>query len=693
VEETTPQHPAEHVADEIAESSFSTISYAEAGIQPKLSCFNRADPGRKHVELTQGVIMWAFLTIIDRHGSQLRDIDVHTTGGNEVVCQARQLRQAQVATTRCRDDDMRNLFAEDFRFALGGAGGCPNPYPGCLAAVGAVQHVIENLPGPVGFRITISTDESSPNGADDSKRIEQWAVVLHSMSATTTMQEFHKEQAVVAMRTLYAFSRLIGPRTTRALQFEIVRIRPDAVCSVAKRAAAVTTTFGCVSVDLEFTADDSTMNAPSATPRVESVARPVTTTTGQLEQEQEPEQEQEQEPEHEQFSVSRPASWKDIDTPSEDVEDGEISGPGAKVGQYDVTQYLGKGAFGLVWKAAVRGMENVDVAIKTIDRAKVRTAKEKQLVQDEIRSMQSISHPNVVRLFEPLYSETHVLMVLEFCETDLKNYMYAPLQRGLPSRAPLCEEEAKCLMQDFAAGLRELRAHSIIHRDLKDENLLIATVDGARRLKIADFGFAKQLAGDLTNTFTEVGSPAYMAPEVLAILNPALQDGTGLPGRGAGYDAKADLWSVGCILYGMLCKRLVFSDDVRTKQDLVHELAQEMRDGTQKSLPEFVECEDGRGFDGPASRYNQGAEESSASRECRLVLAAEAAVADDRVWIIGGTVPEKNAALRSQGKVVIKYKRAVDVSAACRDLLGGLLQHNPQQRIDWADFFAHPWLQ
>jgi hypothetical protein len=118
-----------------------------------------------------------------------------------------------------------------------------------------------------------------------------------------------------------------------------------------------------------------------------------------------------------------------------------------------------------------------------------------------------------------------------------------------------------------------------------------------------------------------------------------------------------------------------------------------MRDGTQKSLPEFVECEDGRGFDGPASRYNQGAEESSASRECRLVLAAEAAVADDRVWIIGGTVPEKNAALRSQDKVVIKYKRAVDVSAACRDLLGGLLQHNPQQRIDWADFFAHPWLQ
>ena len=142
----------------------------------------------------------------------------------------------------------------------------------------------------------------------------------------------------------------------------------------------------------------------------------------------------------------------------------------------------------------------------------------------------------------------------------------------------------------------------------------------------------------------------------------------------------------------MLCKQLVFGNDVRTLDDLVHGLAQEMRNGTQKALPEYVECEDGRGFDGPAEQYNQAAEESAASRECRIRLADEAGVAHDRVWIIGGS---DNAALSPQGQVVVKYRRAVrdDVSAECRDVLGGLLKHNPEHRISWSEFFEHVWLQ
>jgi serine/threonine protein kinase len=171
--------------------------------------------------------------------------------------------------------------------------------------------------------------------------------------------------------------------------------------------------------------------------------------------------------------------------------------------------------------------------------------------------------------------------------------------------------------------------------------------------------------------------------------NPVLREGTGLR-VSKGYDAKADLWSMGCIMYGMLCKELVCSKDVRTLDELVHGLAQEMRTGTQKTLPEHVVCEDGRGFDGPKEQYNQAAEESPASRECRLILAKDAGVAEDRVWIIGGS---ENATLRTRGKVVVKYKRAVDVSVECRDLLGRLLTHNPEHRISWSDFFNHAWLQ
>lgn len=344
-----------------------------------------------------------------------------------------------------------------------------------------------------------------------------------------------------------------------------------------------------------------------------------------------------------------------------------------------------------VWKSTVESAPGVVVAIKTMDKAQVlRTPRERDLVQNEIRSMQTVNHPNVVQLFEPLYSDTHIYMVLDFCETDLKKYMSVPLERGLPSRAPLSEVEAKPLMRDFAAGLQALREHSIIHRDLKDENLLIArALDGRPVLKIADFGFAKQLV-DLRATVTEVGSPAYMAPEVFALHSPVMR--AAFAGRTAGYDAKADLWGVGCILYGMLTKGLVFSDSVHTKDDLVNELAREMCDGTQKSLPDTVEFEHHRVFDGPASQYNMAAEESAASWHCKQHLAAEYGVPEGRVWIIGARSPVKNPTLLAQGKVVVKYRRGVDVSAGCNDLLRRLLQHHPDDRIEWGDFFAHPWL-
>ena len=386
----------------------------------------------------------------------------------------------------------------------------------------------------------------------------------------------------------------------------------------------------------------------------------------------------------------------DIDTPSDGVDDGEIN-VGETVGRYRITRYLGQGQFGTVWKAEADGWGE-GIAVKTMEKAKcTRDPRNKLLVQNEIRSMQQVSHPNVVRLHEPLYSNTHIYLVQEYCETDLKKYMNQPLGVGLPSRAPLNEADAKGLMRDLAAGLQALRSVNIIHRDLKDENLLLSTMCGgvlrARPvLKIADFGFAKQLI-DLTVTITEVGSPAYMAPEVFRELRGVVAQIQPDRGHHAGYDAKADLWSVGCILYGMLCKGLVFSDQVRSKQDLIAELAQEIRGGVQKRLPKSVEHEDGRGFEGPVAQYFQAADETAASGACKALIAQDAGVRADQVTILGAREAERSPALRSQGKVIVRYKRAVDVSAECADLLERLLRHNPAERISWEDFFAHPWLQ
>ena len=92
-------------------------------------------------------------------------------------------------------------------------------------------------------------------------------------------------------------------------------------------------------------------------------------------------------------------------------------------------------------------------------------------------------------------------------------------------------------MAQLAAGLQFLRSQNVIHRDLKPANLLLSSTNLATaKLKIADFGFARELRNE-SLAESVVGSPLYMAPELLEYKS---------------YDAKADLWSVGIILYEMM---------------------------------------------------------------------------------------------------------------------------------------------
>jgi serine/threonine-protein kinase ULK/ATG1 len=234
---------------------------------------------------------------------------------------------------------------------------------------------------------------------------------------------------------------------------------------------------------------------------------------------------------------------------------------------------LGAGQYGRVFRATTKpddGGAPLRLAIKSIDRQSLcdvggnMDEKKKSYVESEIRVMQSVEHPNIVRLYEPLYSETNIFLVLEYCDLDLSKYMngnkFSTPQ--IRPRAPLSEIEAQGFMRHLAAGLQHLREHNVVHRDLKPENLLLSgSLDAGFTLKIADFGMARTLEGAQQLANTMCGSPAFMAPEVF------LMRQRGQPG----YDDKADLWSVGCILYFMLTKNMV-----TPAQNHVH-LAQELQ--------------------------------------------------------------------------------------------------------------------
>ncbi|KAG9455443.1 hypothetical protein H6P81_008347 [Aristolochia fimbriata] len=197
------------------------------------------------------------------------------------------------------------------------------------------------------------------------------------------------------------------------------------------------------------------------------------------------------------------------------------------VGDYILGPKIGSGSFAVVWLSRHRSL-GIEVAIKEIDKKQLSSKVNESLLK-EIAILGHIKHPNIVRLHEAIQTEDKIYLVLEYCVGgDLGAY----IQRfGRVSGGT-----AKHFMRQLAKGLQVLRENHLIHRDLKPQNLLLSSMHENPVLKIGDFGFARYLTPQgLADTLC--GSPLYMAPEII---------------QNQKYDAKADLWSVGAILFQLV---------------------------------------------------------------------------------------------------------------------------------------------
>lgn len=216
------------------------------------------------------------------------------------------------------------------------------------------------------------------------------------------------------------------------------------------------------------------------------------------------------------------------------------------IGDYLVGKQIGSGSFSVVWHARHR-IHGTEVAIKEISMSRLNKKLQESLMS-EIFILKQINHPNIIRLHDIIEVPGKIHLVLEYCRGgDL--FMY--IQRH--GRVP--EATAKQFMRHLAAGLKVLRENNIIHRDLKPQNLLLSTNDTSSILKIADFGFARSLQPrGLAETLC--GSPLYMAPEIMQLQK---------------YDAKADLWSVGAIVYQLVTGKTPFngSNQMQLLQNII----------------------------------------------------------------------------------------------------------------------------
>ncbi|XP_041345753.1 serine/threonine-protein kinase ULK3 isoform X2 [Pyrgilauda ruficollis] len=287
-----------------------------------------------------------------------------------------------------------------------------------------------------------------------------------------------------------------------------------------------------------------------------------------------------------------------------------------RLDEFILTEPLGSGTYATVYKAYRKRDTREVVAIKCVNKRSLNRASVENLLT-EIEILKTIRHPNIVELKDFQWDSDHIYLIMEFCAGG-------DLSRFIRTRRMLPEKVARVFLQQLACALKFLHDRNISHLDLKPQNILLSTPENPqlklagqgspwqglagrksllpvppRALCPADFGFAQYMS-PWDEKHVLRGSPLYMAPEMVCRQH---------------YDARADLWSVGVILYEALFGKPPFAS---------------------RSFAELEEK-----------------------------------IRSDRA---------------------VELPSRPQLSQECRDLLGQLLERDPQKRISFECFFGHPFV-
>ncbi len=212
-----------------------------------------------------------------------------------------------------------------------------------------------------------------------------------------------------------------------------------------------------------------------------------------------------------------------------------------KIGRYDVIGELGRGAMGIVYKAADPTIGR-QVALKVLSfdsSADEGTHSPQEMFMREVRAAGRLAHPSIVTIhdaFEDAETKSSCIVMELVPGKTLESILLSGHVKTV--------EQTLDLVRQVAEGLDYAHRHQVVHRDLKPANILV-TEDG--RIKITDFGIAKVLAREgVVRTVGVMGTPSYMSPEQV---------------KGGEIDARADLFSLGIIFFLMLTGQKPFMGD------------------------------------------------------------------------------------------------------------------------------------
>jgi NIMA (never in mitosis gene a)-related kinase len=209
------------------------------------------------------------------------------------------------------------------------------------------------------------------------------------------------------------------------------------------------------------------------------------------------------------------------------VEDDEFMVKRLKV----FPELIGKGKFGNVFAAQLNDTLGTLYAVKRVKMTSAMPEATRAKCFNEVTLLQALAHPNIVACLDAFFDRDteELVIVLEMVEGgDLKEL----IREMRANRRKFTEKRVWMILESMAAALGYMHSQRILHRDLKSGNVLLGR---DARVKVADFGLGRLVEGDGTfAAASKVGTPLYMPPEIL---------------RGERYGPKADVYSLGCVMY------------------------------------------------------------------------------------------------------------------------------------------------
>ena len=215
---------------------------------------------------------------------------------------------------------------------------------------------------------------------------------------------------------------------------------------------------------------------------------------------------------------------------------------------YDFKETIGSGYSGKVRKVFLKANPSKEFVVKSISKDNLSLRQMNNLVK-EVKLLSRLDHPNIIKYYETYDDEEEFHIVMTYCTGgELFDYLRA--------RGNLSEKETAKIIYQILHGIAHCHAKSIVHRDLKAENVLFESTSH-ERIKIIDFGLSKKIYAEHLHSL--VGTAKYISPELIK----------------GDYNYKCDIWSIGIICYLLLYGEYPFDDETNDKQKIFNKILNE----------------------------------------------------------------------------------------------------------------------